>query len=526
MRHAITILSFIFLTVGLFLPTPTFAVTSIPEDKCYCYCTDEDGIEARDFVKDESACRTGCDADDQRYYQCFEPGQEDYLPEKSNLCWTEEDCTSEMVTTDSGEVPSDWGGQTSNCIAGKGYCYNPPGTVNPYTGNSATATLGVQIGSLERPTDLVEYIKTVYNFMLPVGGLLAVLMFMIAGLQWMTARGNASAVSAAKERMGTAAFGLVLLFSAYAIAMLIDPSLVSFDIFRAPKVQTVIFLEGGGTCTALAANDGITVNPSEGVCGEEGTVMSIDEDAVGGSVIGVAEGDTCSFSACESLFGKILEHERCASLGSGEYECIRCNEVNSDIFGGTSLSPGERLCGSLVIEDAAAEADGLKHYCEYVSTDYFDGFSDTCAEIMYPKHENSLNCILLANDYGANCRAYDFVYSLIDGDKNQVDDIEGEDGVFPLLEALCSEGENSDPCEFAPPGESCEISSYDDGLVMDEAWANCANTSSHMGFSDCLNSEGEEDDDGCYGIKDGFSPDELSQALDFLIDVAGFSTFF
>ncbi len=505
MRHIIVTLSFVFLIAGLFLPIQVLALSEIPKDQCYCYCTDEGGAEARDFVADEGACRTGCDGADQRFFQCYTHGQEDFLPEKSNLCWTEVDCKKEMVVTNDGEEPSIWGGQSSSCIEGKGYCYNPPGTVNPYTGESATATLGVQIGDLERPDDLVEYINAIYTFALPVGGLLAVLMFMIAGLQWMTARGNASKVTAAKERLGTAAFGLVLLFSAYAIAVLIDPNLVSFDIFRVPKVQTVVFLEGGGTCEALDANDGITVNPKEGFCGDTGSVISIDEEAVGGSVIGVKEGSECYFSECADPF------ERCASLGSGalDYGCVRCADVNTDIFGGTDLSPNKYTCRALVVEDAAAEAKGLQFYCEYVETDYADGSSDTCAEIMYPAHTNSLDCVQLANDHGESCRAYDFVYSLIDGRKNQVDDVEGEDGVFPLLETMCS----NDPCGFSPPGEFCDIATYDDGFVMDEAWANCANTSSLGGFSGCLDKNGDATD--CLGIEDGFDFDELKKALDF-----------
>lgn len=503
---------YLFLVLGMLsfslLPVIGVQAQEIPANQCLCYCTSELGATEDGLVADNSTCRAFCESESRAMMQCYTRGQEEMLPGNNGLCWTEEACVSDIVQTHNGDTPSIWGGQEQKCLSGRGYCYNPPGTLNPYTGESATANLGVAIGGLERPDDIAEYIGALYKFLLPVGMLLAVLMFMIAGLQWMTARGDASKISAAKTRIGTATLGIVILLLAYTIAVVIDPDLVNFNVFRVPKVQGVVYIDQNGSCEDLNQR-GADIIPATGQCGVVGTVNSITGITQANAVIGLEEGQSCQYALCPNSF------EQCASTGSNnsEFECVRCKDVNNGLIGGTDIAPNESVCSRLSLgRDPDFAADDVNYYCEYVETGYLDTSIDSCAEIAYPKGTNGLDCDVLRQDYTENCRAYDFVQAHMGLTYNEIDDIEGRNGEFPLLESICSE----DPCGFAPLGESCDVFSLDGPRLIggDEIFANCANTNSLFGFEDCVDKNGNPAD--CYVVEDGFDLVNITRIKDAL----------
>ncbi|MBI4127529.1 MAG: hypothetical protein HY459_00510 [Parcubacteria group bacterium] len=68
------------------------------------------------------------------------------------------------------------------------------------------------------------YLATAGNFLLGIVGGLAMLMLVIAGYQYMTAGGNQSAVSAAKDRISSALTGLILAFLALLIIRYVNPA--------------------------------------------------------------------------------------------------------------------------------------------------------------------------------------------------------------------------------------------------------------------------------------------------------------
>jgi hypothetical protein len=498
---------FAFLLIGL---TPFLSVSAltIPDNQCLCYCTSSEGAERMANVTNEGACKALCDAEPGKVSMlaCFAAGEEEYVPENLELCWTQLECTSDLVETNDGTKASEWGGQHRACPKGQGYCYNPPGTIHTETGTSSTVVLGVPIGDLERPDDLAEYIAALYAFLLPVGALIAVLMFMIAGVQWMTAGGNAGAVASAKTRLGNATLGLALLLLAYTIGALIDPNLVSFDVFRVPKVQKVVFFDGNGSCEQLQLQ-GIEIGPIDGACGDKGLVESI-EGLNEGAVIGVEVGDICFYSTCSDELAHCAGGTNRANAEDDPPSCTRCKDVSTALFGGTSLSPSESVCASLTPTDADPN-DDMHYSCGFVETAYFDLASDTCAEVAYPSHEEGIDCLALANDLEESCRAYDFVYGVMGSSKNQLDDIGGSAG-YPLLESICT----ADPCGFAPPGDSCRtfLSISALGGSDGEVFANCANSASDRGLDDCFDSQGDEG--SCFTAKDGIS--DIADLIEYL----------
>ena len=71
------------------------------------------------------------------------------------------------------------------------------------------------LGNLDpQPQDL--YGRLIFAFM-GITGIIALLMFIIGGFQWMTAGGNAEKVKKGRDTLMWAVFGLIVIFSSYAI---------------------------------------------------------------------------------------------------------------------------------------------------------------------------------------------------------------------------------------------------------------------------------------------------------------------
>jgi len=77
------------------------------------------------------------------------------------------------------------------------------------------------------PESFIEYIITIYKWSVNAIAIIAIIMIMIAGFQWMTAVGNAPAIGQAKSRINNSLVGLLLAVGAYSLLNFINPSLVN-----------------------------------------------------------------------------------------------------------------------------------------------------------------------------------------------------------------------------------------------------------------------------------------------------------
>lgn len=84
---------------------------------------------------------------------------------------------------------------------------------------------------------LAKYIDALYRYLIVIAAVVAIVMVMVGGLQYILSRGNAEAVKKAKERITNAVIGLVLLFAAYDIAYLLDPNTTRFSSLKIKTVQ-------------------------------------------------------------------------------------------------------------------------------------------------------------------------------------------------------------------------------------------------------------------------------------------------
>jgi hypothetical protein len=84
--------------------------------------------------------------------------------------------------------------------------------------------------------NLPDYIARVYNIMIGLAGGLASFMFIVAGFQYVLARGDASKIGRAKKRMTNSIVALFLIFGAYFILNTINPAILSMKL---PEIQTI-----------------------------------------------------------------------------------------------------------------------------------------------------------------------------------------------------------------------------------------------------------------------------------------------
>ena len=209
---------FFFLASLLLLPTESLAaeISDCDAGSLECICTPSDPVpyEGEEF-SDVDTCVSYCEG--VAGSSAAEVASSDPITGYSVQCAVDGQRTTISQEALEGE----------ETVASEVADYNPP-------------LLGIEIPGLTLPAVsetggvitsnyLGLYIEAVYNFLIPVAGLLAVLMLMIGGLQWMLARGDSGRVGKAKDRIKNAVTGLVLLLGAYTMAAFVDPSTVYYD---------------------------------------------------------------------------------------------------------------------------------------------------------------------------------------------------------------------------------------------------------------------------------------------------------
>lgn len=107
--------------------------------------------------------------------------------------------------------------------------------------------------------DISAYLVGIYNFLLSIVGILAVIMLIIGGMKYITAAGNSGAVTDAKDTIWNALFGLALALLSWVIVGTINPdvlylrqpgaALSETDLTVTSPINRCYASYGGGTCT-------------------------------------------------------------------------------------------------------------------------------------------------------------------------------------------------------------------------------------------------------------------------------------
>ncbi|OGH66928.1 MAG: hypothetical protein A3B90_01820 [Candidatus Magasanikbacteria bacterium RIFCSPHIGHO2_02_FULL_41_13] len=107
-----------------------------------------------------------------------------------------------------------------------------------------------------------EYLSLIYRYLVVFAGLVAVIVIIIAGIQWTASGGNSSSIESAKNRIIGALTGLGLAVGSYLILYTINPELVNF---RSLKIKYVVGedIAGDHGESADYTGDSIKVGPGE-----------------------------------------------------------------------------------------------------------------------------------------------------------------------------------------------------------------------------------------------------------------------
>jgi hypothetical protein len=148
-------------------------------------------------------------------------------------CFTKEQCV--QARSDYSNLDADAG------FVEKKECGKvPEGSVNGTAGElmgyclpSTEAITQIKIGGKRNFAHIGDFLTYLYKYGVMIAGILATVMIIIAGLQWVASGGNSATVGKAKKRIFGAVIGLVLAVGSYTILETINPALVEL---RLPQV--------------------------------------------------------------------------------------------------------------------------------------------------------------------------------------------------------------------------------------------------------------------------------------------------
>jgi hypothetical protein len=188
-------------------------------------------------------------------------------------------------------------------------CQSGNGAINTY--NILNATPG---------NELSTYLRAFYVYFVWVVGILATVMVMYAGIQWLTAAGNTSRIENAKSTMNGALIGLVLTLTSYLILQLINPNLVKLQV---PPVTGVVSKFTGDFCKTI---DGVDYQALADKAGKDcGQVFQFHNDVTNFHVTCMSRGCS-SAESCISCTNEKEPFESCKKSG------LQCGFADSRVI--------------------------------------------------------------------------------------------------------------------------------------------------------------------------------------------------
>ncbi len=153
-------------------------------------------------------------------------------PDFNPVCWNLDQCNNSRAFF-LGKTPQELKGNKDGWLENEDPC-NKPGWGKCLPGGITKTTIA--FGGKKTFTDIGEFLKYNYNFGLSIAGILAVIMIVVAGIQWATSGGNSEAISSSKKRIGGALIGLLIAYLSYTILSIVNPALVNL---RLPQVYMI-----------------------------------------------------------------------------------------------------------------------------------------------------------------------------------------------------------------------------------------------------------------------------------------------
>lgn len=222
-------------------------------------------------------------------------------PQKDPLCWSQETCTQQYKN-------ASWCNDTDNPCASVvnwinddsaktrcgewGFCV-PPGK----------AQLAIAFNGTNKVTDVGQYILLIYKFLVGIAGVIAAALIVKGGFEYMIAGGSSERMTSAKNTVGAAVFGLLLVLASFTLLNTLNPDLVHL---RLPNVYMVrhialgadwckdvsVTTDSGGAKKQFASSDGADYTKATWNTAQESTVCGKQYFIPDG------EGKTCKGQMC------------------------------------------------------------------------------------------------------------------------------------------------------------------------------------------------------------------------------------
>lgn len=248
-------LALLILTLFFAAPHPVQAAATCASTECLCTMEGTEWYSNSYTSVDAAACRTHCDN----------------FVTTGTAYWrfTCTDSAGAEVTTAAGQGTIE---QIDNVSPTDSHEARPaviPNLNVPIPGLDFGDTVTYDAEGNLQANFLAKYIDALYRFLIVAMAIVAIVMMMIGGLQYILARGHADAVKKAKERMANSVIGIIILLAAYDIAFLINPDTVRFEALSIKTIQyeevtpeTFEEMQSYGQTGAFAEADIITI-PSD-----------------------------------------------------------------------------------------------------------------------------------------------------------------------------------------------------------------------------------------------------------------------
>jgi len=153
-------------------------------------------------------------------------------PATNPLCWKKEACEGALAN-----AQMKWDPKKNFLVGGpNGVCGTDLGACIP----AGQTDVEITIGGKVKFNELGDYVKTIYIWLLGVGGIVAVVIIIFGGFLYMTSGGSPDRVKEAKGRISSALMGLFLLIGSYTLLYTINPDLVRLRLPKAYMLRPII----------------------------------------------------------------------------------------------------------------------------------------------------------------------------------------------------------------------------------------------------------------------------------------------
>ncbi len=242
-------------------------------------------------------------------------------------CWLEQECYDARAALFGGEKPKigevGWDKVFRQDNTTKKLCGGDKDALNKKIGfclPATTAKTKISIGGQTEFTGLTEFVSFIYTYGLSVASLLAILVIIVAGVQWTLSGGNTEAISGAQHKIYGAVIGLVILAAAYTILYTVNPDLVNL---RPPNAWMINTQTIGAPYCSDITDSMISKDPSNAT----GEILTSEEKQAGFALVSATDWVSTSTAACGNDY---YVQKTGALTCSGDY-CPRTDDNKTQV---------------------------------------------------------------------------------------------------------------------------------------------------------------------------------------------------